>query len=75
MAGIHRSSTLRLGSIQVSIHHEYALHRNNYGDIVWWDMMFGAYENPKEFKASCGFDDEKEQRLLEMVRFHDVHKS
>ncbi|HEX3572940.1 MAG TPA: sterol desaturase family protein, partial [Acidobacteriaceae bacterium] len=21
------------------IHHEYAQHRNNYGDIVWWDML------------------------------------
>ena len=56
------------------IHHEYASHKNNYGDIVWWDMLFGTYENPKEFKTSCGFDDEKEQRLVDMLRFEDVHK-
>ncbi|MBC8041959.1 MAG: sterol desaturase family protein, partial [Rhizobacter sp.] len=41
------------------IHHEYGKHKNNYGDIVWWDMMFGTYENPKEFTTSCGFDQEK----------------
>lgn len=56
------------------IHHEYTRHRNNYGDIVWWDMLFGTYENPKEFKSSCGFDDEKEQRLFAMLRLEDVHK-
>jgi hypothetical protein len=56
------------------IHHEYAMHRNNYGDIVWWDMLFGTYENPKEFTTHCGFDDEKEQELIPMLQFKDVHK-
>lgn len=56
------------------IHHEYAKHRNNYGDIVWWDMLFGTYENPKDFASSCGFDNEKEQRLGPMLSFHDVHR-
>jgi sterol desaturase/sphingolipid hydroxylase (fatty acid hydroxylase superfamily) len=56
------------------IHHEYARHQNNYGDIVWWDMLFGTYENPTEFKSSCGFDDDKEQRLFAMLRLADVHK-
>lgn len=56
------------------IHHEYNKHTNNYGDIVWWDMMFGTYENPKEFKTSCGFDNDKEQRLFDMLKFKDVHK-
>jgi sterol desaturase/sphingolipid hydroxylase (fatty acid hydroxylase superfamily) len=56
------------------IHHEYQKHQNNYGDIVWWDMLFGTYQNPKEFVSSCGFDDEKEQRLTIMLAFRDVHK-
>ncbi|MCU1309438.1 MAG: sterol desaturase family protein [Candidatus Angelobacter sp.] len=56
------------------IHHEYGKHQNNYGDIVWWDMMFGTYENPKDFLTSCGFDDEKEQRLTSMLAFQDVHR-
>ena len=57
------------------IHHQHERHRNNYGDIVWWDMLFGTYENPKEFTATCGFDDSREQRLGEMLRFRDVHQS
>jgi sterol desaturase/sphingolipid hydroxylase (fatty acid hydroxylase superfamily) len=56
------------------IHHQHQRHRNNYGDIVWWDMLFGTYENPAEFKASCGFDDAKEQRLVDMLLYRDVHR-
>jgi len=57
------------------IHHQYNRHKNNYGDIVWWDMLFGTYENPKTFDSTCGFDDPKEQRLLHMLTYNDVHKS
>lgn len=56
------------------VHHQYGRHKNNYGDIVWWDMLFGTYENPKEFKASCGFDENNELRLREMLLYRDVHK-
>ena len=56
------------------IHHEYEKHSRNYGDIVWWDMLFGTYRNPKEFRSTCGFDPEKEQQLFDMLRFKDVHK-
>ena len=56
------------------IHHEYEKHTSNYGDIVWWDMLFGTYSNPKEFTTSCGFDMDKELKLTEMLKFKDVHK-
>jgi sterol desaturase/sphingolipid hydroxylase (fatty acid hydroxylase superfamily) len=55
------------------IHHQHGRHRNNYGDIVWWDMLFGTYENPAEISLRCGFDDDKEQRLTDMLAFRDVH--
>jgi sterol desaturase/sphingolipid hydroxylase (fatty acid hydroxylase superfamily) len=55
------------------IHHQYERHRNNYGDIVWWDMLFGTYENPEQFGARCGFDLEREERLLDMLCYRDVH--
>lgn len=56
------------------IHHQYGRHKNNYGDIVWWDMLFGTYENPKEWIHRCGFDDAREQRLLAMLIYKDVHQ-
>ena len=56
------------------IHHQYGRHKNNYGDIVWWDMLFGTYENPKEWIHHCGFADAREQRLLAMLIYKDVHQ-
>ena len=55
------------------IHHEHGRHRNNYGDIPWWDMLFGTYENPRTFDATCGFDGAREQRLADMLRWRDVN--
>lgn len=56
------------------IHHQFGRHKNNYGDIVWWDMLFGTYENPKEWTHTCGFTPEREERLIDMLAYRDVHK-
>ena len=56
------------------IHHQHARHKNNYGDIVWWDMLFGTYENPRLFTEKCGFDAEKEEMLGKMLLYADVHR-
>ena len=57
------------------IHHQHGRHKNNYGDIVWWDMLFGTYENPRLFTGKCGFDAEKEEELGKMLRYVDVHRA
>jgi sterol desaturase/sphingolipid hydroxylase (fatty acid hydroxylase superfamily) len=56
------------------IHHQHGRHKNNYGDIVWWDWLFGTYENPPTFDATCGFDPDKEERLADMLAWRDVHR-
>jgi sterol desaturase/sphingolipid hydroxylase (fatty acid hydroxylase superfamily) len=56
------------------IHHEHGRHRNNYADFAWWDMLFGTYENPPQFRSNCGFDPEQEERLGAMLACRDVHK-
>ncbi len=56
------------------IHHESGSHKNNYGDITWWDMLFGTYENPATWDGQCGFEDAKEQRLSDMIVYRDVHR-
>lgn len=56
------------------IHHQYGYHKNNYGDFVCWDMIFGTYENPKTWSGRCGFDEPLELRLKDMLLFKDVHK-
>ena len=55
------------------IHHEHGRHRNNYGDVVWWDMLFGTYENPPRFTSTCGFDAPREEQLGAMLAYRDVH--
>ena len=37
-------------------------------------MLFGTYENPPRFGATCGFDAAREQRLADMLRWRDVHR-
>jgi hypothetical protein len=49
-------------------------HRNNDGDIVWWDGPFGAYRNPATFDHTCRFDAGKEERLPAMLAWRDVHR-
>ena len=56
------------------IHHQHERHKNNYGDITWWDMLFGTYENPTEWLHQCGFDEDKEQQLVRMLACKDVHE-
>lgn len=56
------------------IHHQADYHKNNYGDIVWWDMLFGTYENPKTWDNICGFTEKNENRLISMLLYKDVHK-
>jgi len=34
----------------------------------------GTYENPRDWVHRCGFDDEKEQCLLAMLAYRDVHR-
>lgn len=56
------------------IHHQYNYHKNNYGDFVFWDMIFGTYENPKTWSNRCGFDEPRELKLMDMLLLRDVHK-
>jgi sterol desaturase/sphingolipid hydroxylase (fatty acid hydroxylase superfamily) len=56
-----------------SIHHKLGVHDHNYGDIPWWDRLFGTYRDPDAFAASCGYRDDREQRLAAMLVFRDVN--
>ncbi len=56
------------------VHHEYEKHSKNYG-IPIWDMLFGTFENSARRVSRCGFDEEKEGRLLAMLAARDVHRA
>jgi sterol desaturase/sphingolipid hydroxylase (fatty acid hydroxylase superfamily) len=56
-----------------SIHHQLGVHRHNYGDITWWDRLFGTFAEAEAFAPRCGYRGDREQRLAEMLAFRDVH--
>jgi len=56
------------------VHHEYGVHKNNYA-LPIWDMLFGTHVNPRPHQdiAQCGFDAEREMRVVDMLLLRDVH--
>ncbi len=56
-----------------SIHHQCDLHSFNYGDITWWDRLFGTFRDTEEFAGRCGFPEDHEQKLAQMLVFRDVY--
>jgi sterol desaturase/sphingolipid hydroxylase (fatty acid hydroxylase superfamily) len=57
------------------IHHELGVHKNNYADLPLWDLLFGTYCNPATVALDCGFDPQREARVLDMLAFKDVHRN
>ena len=49
------------------LHHKSGHHSQNYSDIVWWDMLFGTYSNPKQDVDSCGFSEKRESKIISML--------
>ena len=50
-----------------SAHHERGVHARNYGDIPYWDMLFGTFHNPPVFDGQVGFHDGGSKRLGAML--------
>lgn len=56
-----------------SIHHQLDLHAFNYGDITWWDRLFGTFREAEEFAPQCGFPEGHEKHLGRMLLFRDSY--
>jgi sterol desaturase/sphingolipid hydroxylase (fatty acid hydroxylase superfamily) len=54
------------------VHHETGRHASNYSDLPIWDMLFGTFHNPREFAGRCGFAEDAECRLAEMLAGREV---
>jgi sterol desaturase/sphingolipid hydroxylase (fatty acid hydroxylase superfamily) len=54
------------------VHHQEHHHRQNFGDLPLWDMLFGTFHNPREWSLRCGFG-EREQVLAPMLLCRDVN--
>ena len=58
-----------------SIHHEYGVHNFNFGDITWWDRLFGTFREAEGFTAACGFEAGAESDLARMLIFKEPRTS
>lgn len=56
-----------------SIHHAVDIHKYNYGDITWWDRIFGTFKEAETFAPACGFPNDNERHLGKMLQFKDVY--
>jgi sterol desaturase/sphingolipid hydroxylase (fatty acid hydroxylase superfamily) len=54
-----------------SIHHQLDVHQFNYGDITWWDRLFGTFRDAEDFAPQCGFPNGHEKDLGRMLVFRD----
>jgi sterol desaturase/sphingolipid hydroxylase (fatty acid hydroxylase superfamily) len=54
-----------------SIHHEYGVHNYNFGDITWWDRLFGTFRDVDDFAPACGFEPGAESQLGRMLLFKE----
>lgn len=55
------------------VHHQMHKHTSNFGDLPIWDILFGTFDNPREFDAQCGFKDNRELKLGAMLLGEDVN--
>jgi sterol desaturase/sphingolipid hydroxylase (fatty acid hydroxylase superfamily) len=51
------------------------VHYYNYADLPVWDMLFGTFRNPREFRGECGFEAGADRRMAAMFGFTDVNEA
>ena len=57
-----------------SVHHQLDVHQYNFSDIPIWDRLFGTYKDTVTFTPQCGFPNDNERFLKDMLVFKDVYE-
>ena len=55
-----------------AVHHQRGVHRYNYADLAWLDMLFGTWKNPRTWEGVGGFYDGASARVGDMLLGRDV---
>lgn len=55
------------------VHHRLGMHDYNFGDLPWWDLLFGTFRNPREFRGDVGFEGGADRRIGAMLALADVN--
>jgi len=55
-----------------TVHHAKGVHRYNYSDLPVYDIIFGTFNNPKNYEHETGFYNGASSRIWDMMLFRDV---
>lgn len=56
-----------------SVHHRRGFHAYNYSDFPLWDILWGTFRNPGDFRGEVGFEHHESMRLGAMLIGKDVN--
>lgn len=54
------------------VHHQRDLHAYNYADLPLWDILFGTFHNPRNWRGSCGFALDGERNLGKLLSGEEI---
>lgn len=54
------------------VHHQEGLHRFNYADLPIFDIIFRTFRNPTDWRGRCGFGEDVELQIGEMLAGKEV---
>ncbi|WP_353778252.1 sterol desaturase family protein [Winogradskyella sp. 3972H.M.0a.05] len=57
-----------------TVHHAKGIHRYNYSDLPIFDILFGTFKNPKNYKYETGFYNGASAKVWQMLTFKDLNK-
>ncbi len=57
-----------------TIHHARGVHKHNYSDLPIFDIIFGSFKNPRDYRHETGFYQGASSRIMEMLTFQDINK-
>jgi sterol desaturase/sphingolipid hydroxylase (fatty acid hydroxylase superfamily) len=55
------------------VHHRRGFHASNYSDLPLWDMLWGTFRNPKEYRGEVGFEGNDATRMAPMFVGRDAN--
>ena len=58
-----------------SVHHRRGFHAYNYSDLPLWDMLWGTFRNPKQFRGEVGFEHGPSLRMGAMLLGRDANSA
>ncbi len=57
-----------------TVHHAKGIHKHNYSDLPIFDILFGTFENPKNYQHQTGFFYGASAKVWQMLTFKDLNK-